>query len=165
MGRWRYSSRRTVEDCRVIASSFLRKCGYFNGSKSGIISWTNYAGEVVSSIGIEVSTNGEFNPSLSLRLSYFRTNGETGERTDFDYRIRLVTTACNYGGKRYWFYCPFINCGRRVGKLYLPPGAKYYGCRHCYRLTYESCRLSHSWMYNLAKAGGLTLGQFSKSIR
>jgi hypothetical protein len=28
--------------------------------------------------------------------------------------------------------------GRRVGKLYLPPSARYFGCRHCYDLTYNS---------------------------
>ncbi len=33
-------------------------------------------------------------------------------------------------------------CGRRVGKLYLPSGGRYYGCRHCYRLTYTSCQES-----------------------
>jgi len=27
-----------------------------------------------------------------------------------------------------------------VGKLYLQPGARYYGCRHCYALTYESAQ-------------------------
>ena len=30
-----------------------------------------------------------------------------------------------------------------VGKLYLPPGELCFGCRHCYDLTYESCRESH----------------------
>ena len=39
-----------------------------------------------------------------------------------------------------WFVCPLVGCGRRVGKLYLPPGGRYYGCRHCYRLTYESAQ-------------------------
>ena len=29
-------------------------------------------------------------------------------------------------------------CNRRVAKLYLPPGGRYFGCRHCYRLTYRS---------------------------
>jgi hypothetical protein len=31
-------------------------------------------------------------------------------------------------------------CQRRVGKLYLPPGGRYYGCRHCHALTYTSCQ-------------------------
>jgi hypothetical protein len=29
-----------------------------------------------------------------------------------------------------------------VGKLYLPPGGSYYGCRHCHRLTYTSSQES-----------------------
>jgi hypothetical protein len=33
-------------------------------------------------------------------------------------------------------------CGRRVGKLYLPPGGRYYGCRQCHDLTYTSCQQS-----------------------
>jgi hypothetical protein len=36
-----------------------------------------------------------------------------------------------------------VGCGRRVGKLYLPPGGKYFGCRHCYNLTYTSSNESH----------------------
>jgi hypothetical protein len=33
-------------------------------------------------------------------------------------------------------------CGRRVGKLYLPPVARYYGCRTCHDLTYISFQRS-----------------------
>jgi hypothetical protein len=29
-------------------------------------------------------------------------------------------------------------CGRRIQKLYLPSGCKYYDCRHCYDLSYLS---------------------------
>ena len=31
-----------------------------------------------------------------------------------------------------------------MGKLYLPPGARYY-CRHCYELTYTSCQESRKF--------------------
>ena len=38
--------------------------------------------------------------------------------------------------------CPLtvdgIPCGRRVGTLYLPSGMSYFGCRHCYNLSYKS---------------------------
>ena len=27
-----------------------------------------------------------------------------------------------------------------MGKLYLPPGARYFGCRRCHELTYRSCQ-------------------------
>ena len=56
--------------------------------------------------------------------------------------IRFLETPCNYGGTRKWFECP--RCGRRVGKIYLPlhvvsngRRVEWWGCRHCYDLTYE----------------------------
>jgi hypothetical protein len=33
-----------------------------------------------------------------------------------------------------------MKCGRRVGKLYLPQGENFFRCRHCYDLTYQSCK-------------------------
>jgi hypothetical protein len=50
-------------------------------------------------------------------------------------RVSITWTPCNYGGKRVWFVCP--NCGKRVAVLYL--GGKYFGCRICCNLTYQSC--------------------------
>jgi hypothetical protein len=50
---------------------------------------------------------------------------------------------------RWWFVCPLIlggvPCGRRVGKLHLPPQGRYFGCRRCHGLTYASCRESHTY--------------------
>ncbi len=47
-------------------------------------------------------------------------------------------------GKRYWFMCPWykggVYCGKRVGVLYMD--GKYFACRHCYELTYNSRNLS-----------------------
>ena len=37
---------------------------------------------------------------------------------------------------RYWFACPA--CGGRVGGLYLAPGSRYFICRHCNNLSYNS---------------------------
>jgi hypothetical protein len=66
-----------------------------------------------------------------------------------EYEIALERTACRLGGFRYWFVCPVVKdeiyCGNRVGKLYLPPGGKFFGCRQCYDLTYESCQRSHKY--------------------
>ena len=47
-------------------------------------------------------------------------------------------TPCNFGGERPWFVCPEVSCGRRVAVLYGP--GKYFLCRHCYDLRYESQR-------------------------
>jgi hypothetical protein len=32
-----------------------------------------------------------------------------------------------------------------VSKLHLPPGGRYFGCRHCYDLTYTSCQESRKY--------------------
>jgi len=70
-----------------------------------------------------------------------------------------MSTPCNYGGVRHWFVCPGCieeleahgvsdylgeeaRCGRRVAKLYLPPGGRLFLCRHCYGLAYLSQRIS-----------------------
>jgi hypothetical protein len=52
--------------------------------------------------------------------------------------VALSWTACNFGGERPWFVCPGAGCSRRVAVLYGP--GKYFLCRHCYDLRYESQR-------------------------
>jgi hypothetical protein len=139
MGRYYYDKKDTVEDCRSVSIAFLRKYDYFCGYRSGVISWKNYYGEEAGSIGVTVSTMDGENYA---RFQYTHTCRSTAEKTECDYRVPLVTTPCHLGGVRWWFICPLTRngayCGRRVGKLFLPPGGRYYGCRHCYDLSYES---------------------------
>ena len=75
-----------------------------------------------------------------LRLFYLRS----GEPVD--YKTKLVATTPHYGGLRWWFICPLVRNDngppRRVAKLYLPPGGKYFGSREGYGLTYTSCQES-----------------------
>jgi hypothetical protein len=75
--------------------------------------------------------------SDKVRLSYsYRVRGDDWQF--IDHSIALQTTACHYGGKRYWFTCPAVGCGKRVAVLYL--GGKYFACRKCYQLAYKSQR-------------------------
>lgn len=163
MGRWSWSDRSTVEDSKVLDVFWLRKNDYLCGYRSGTITWSR-AGNVTGSIGIQVEVKNEPEPKGSVRLQYTSTTRSTEETTNLDYRIMLVTTRCNYGKHRWWFRCPLVGCGNRVGKLYLAPGAKYFGCRACYRLTYESCRESHGWAYRFAKTHGTTVGKMKKAL-
>jgi hypothetical protein len=59
--------------------------------------------------------------------------------------------AVSLGGSG-WFICPLVRRdggpARRVAKLYLPPGAMYFGSREGYGLSYVSCQESR-------KLGGL----------
>jgi hypothetical protein len=62
-----------------------------------------------------------------------------GKPEDWGHRhVKLVSTACHYGGERLWFCCPRHGCGRRVAVLYLAPGG--IACRKCLDLRYVSQR-------------------------
>ena len=139
MGRYYWDKKDTVEDCRSVSISFLRKHDYFCGYRSGGIVWKNCYGEETSSIGVTISTMYSDN---YVQFQYTSTDRNTGEKTEYDYNVQLTTTPCNFGGIRYWFICPLsrngVYCGRRVGKLYKAPRADYFGCRHCFELSYES---------------------------
>jgi hypothetical protein len=118
---------------------FLRKNGYLGGLQSGQIVWTNRAGQETASMGAIVSA---LDDEHYMRLLYTMTDRNTGKETQFDYKVPLEATRCHFGGVRWWFICPLsvngVRCGRRVGVLYRAPRADYYGCRHCYDLSYES---------------------------
>jgi len=150
MGRYYWDKKDTVEDCRSVSISFLKKHGYLSPEccQSGGISWKNRYGEETSSIGITVST---FEAHSFVRFYYTVTKRSTGEKIECDYKVQLTTTPCNFGGVRYWFICPLskngVYCGRRVSKLYCAPGGNYYGCRHCYNLSYESRNETRTGMF------------------
>jgi hypothetical protein len=53
-----------------------------------------------------------------------------------DYPVFLETSLSQFGGLRWWFQCPL--CRRRVQKLFLPPRASRFACRHCHNLSYAT---------------------------
>lgn len=138
MGRYYWDSKRTVEDSTQLSIFKLKEFGLLVGYCSTTLTWTRRLSGRKNSIGILVDvTDGPY-----VKVNYTITDRDSGEKTDYDYKISLTTTRCNFGGKRYWFICPLsvngIYCGRRVGTLYLAPGGKYFGCRRCHNLSYES---------------------------
>lgn len=146
--RYFFDKKYTVEESRCLSLVDLKRLGYFCGAKAGTIKWTNRWQEE-SKVSIEVVTL--FWHSPYVRLNYFKTD-EEGNKKEFDYQVPLVTTPCRYGGLRYWFCCPLVkkggcSCNRRVFKIFLPPEGKYFGCRHCYDLTYQK-RQEHSKNYD-----------------
>ena len=168
MGRWSYSGRWTVEDCKTITTKFLNEHKYFNGGvRWGSMSWSRNGQKTGSiSFGVSIMGTGDY-----LRLCYTQTNEEKEEKTEFDYKVRLTWTPCHFGGRRWWFICPLIvdgkACSHRVGVLYLANG-KYFGCRHCHNLTYKSSKESHSFdrLYRVIGADmGLTSRQVEKVLR
>jgi hypothetical protein len=136
-GGWNSKGKAEADSVKKIATSFLNEHDYFCGWRSGIITWTSGWSGTKSSVGIEVKT---MDDDKYLRIYYTQTDNDTGEKKDFDYKIPLLYTPCRYGGKRYWFRCPWYKngqyCGRRVNTLY--KNGDYFACRHCYNLTYAS---------------------------
>ena len=120
-----------------------------------MITWTRSLSGRKNNIGIVVDV---MNEPYYAKVNYTITDHDSSDKTDYDYKILIVTELCHFGGVRYWFICPLskngVPCGRRVGMLFLSTDNKYSGCRHCYDLSYESqneCRLGRfgSWGYVL----------------
>jgi len=153
MGRWSYSDRWTVEDCKSITTKFLNEHHYFDGGvRWGGMNWSR-CGEKTGSIGFVVST---VEGDEYIQFQYTQTSRHTNEKTELDYKAWLGWTPCYFGGRRWWFICPLVVngriCNRRVGRLCLASG-KYFGCRHCYNLTYESSKESHKFDSLFRKLG------------
>lgn len=140
MGRYYYSKKEEADSLKSLNVAFLNKHGYLNsGWRSGTVTWSRNE-EKTGNISIQSSIDED---EQYVKLIYTQTNNNTGEKTNLNYKIPLTTTPCYFGGKRYWFICPWyvknIYCGRRVGVLYLSD--KYFACRNCNNLTYNSRNL------------------------
>jgi hypothetical protein len=147
-GRWRCHDKRvTIEECLILSAGKLARDGIIAQSLgAGWLQWTNTAtGERTASLGYSRKMDDDL---VVLRL-HFTVTRRDGEPVDVDEPISLETTPSAVGTRRWWFTCPLVvsgrSCGRRVGKLYLPPGARYFGCRRCHGLTYTSCQESHRY--------------------
>ena len=144
------SERALVENCLVLDINWLYRAVCGDG-QARTISWENRGRDVAS-----VSCKLYEGRLCLLMLTTDKSGGHGG--LDFQ-EVEIISTACNYGGVRHWFVCPGCikeleamgvsnylgrdaHCGRRVSKLYLPPGGRLFLCRHCYDLRYMSQRAS-----------------------
>lgn len=170
-GRWRgHSKRATVEDSWSLDVTKLARDGLLVRERgAGSLWWTNTrTGEQVASVSfvrLPLGTDG-----LLLQLHYRVGRGEP--KVDVEEVIPLTTTRPGWGGIRWWFVCPLDvlgrPCARRVAKLYLPPSGRYFGCRHCYELTYTSCQESHQHdrlFARLARETGLDPARVKRALR
>ena len=132
MGGWnsgRHGGTDCTDDCRSIDIRRWQRDSLLITGRSFNWQWTQ-SGETVANIGVKAEGG-------RVMLSY-RYRRNEGEWQSLDYPVKLATTSCTYGGVRNWFTGPAVGCGRRVALLYL--GDKYFACRHCYRLAYNSQR-------------------------
>jgi hypothetical protein len=126
----------------------------------GNLKWSRQ-GEVFSSISFRVRY-ACYEDDLILVLTYTVTSRD--EKIPIEQEICILKTPAYFGNYRYWMTCPL--CGRidKLCKLYLAPGAKYFGCKRCYNLTYESCQQSH--MFDRLYAGlGAPMGMTARQVK
>jgi hypothetical protein len=136
----------TVEESLVVSMKDFRKQLYRDAA--GTITWTWTSGGK-SSVGYRIAWN-QYAPTLTL---HYRLR----DNEDVRISVRLEMTPTQFGGRRWWFTCPLsvrgLACHQRADKLYLPPGARYFGCRTCHNLTYRSSQLAHQDDRLLAHVG------------
>lgn len=112
------------------------------------LKWTK-VGKITGYTIYQLRLNNKGEPD-SIRIIDILAKYFTGEIVGCNLNIKLVATSCNFGGKRWWFLCPFIKngnkCSRRCSIIYLPDDSDCWGCRECHELTYES-RKRHGDMF------------------
>jgi hypothetical protein len=168
---WRPPKRTTVEECLSLdANRWMRegilKTGHCH---AGFQRWT-YASGAGFTVDLEVDTQDLVDPWMRLRYSWVWHS--TGQKDSADYQVRLTTSRPHFGGLRWWFRCPMrkdgISCGKRVGKLYLHPRGRCFGCRLCYDLTFTSCQESHRFdgiFRQIASNNGWDLASVKRAMR
>jgi hypothetical protein len=134
MGRRRWTDRGTVEQCACLSVRSLALTNAFRCRETlGALTWAECNHELRVRWRL-AWVSGDFVLSLSNETGYARVLAE--EQT-----IRVSSTPCHFGGRRWWLICPGLDdnvCGRRVYTIYLPGGLRAFLCRHCYGLTYTS---------------------------
>jgi hypothetical protein len=138
-GMWErddWGKKPSVEQCYTLDANEMARNGVFRVERAGSYSWNDQYGEPLFSVEFSTSLyNGNsWNGSPVLVLSYRLPEAVC-------IPVFLQRTRPHFGGWRWWFTCSLIvggvPCNRRVGKLYLPPGSLYFGCRHCHGLVYR----------------------------
>lgn len=144
---WRnyYSKRNTTDDYKQFTISFLKKYWHLDKwvtFRYGNIKWSRWWQEV-GSIWFYLEKN-DSEMKWSVRVIFTQTKRDTWEKKDFDYKIPLIATKCNYGWIRWWFLDP---CSEKIIKclvLYLQSNG-YFASRKTLNLAYESQNEPKFW--------------------
>jgi hypothetical protein len=134
-GYWyRFDKKTTTGECQSVDVRHLHREGLLTPGRWFSLRWSRAKREIGS---IRCAVTGSEKPERVI-LTYRHRSGSGREWEDVREPVALTWTVCNFGGERPWFICPGAGCGRRVAVLYGP--GRYFLCRHCYDLVYESQR-------------------------
>jgi hypothetical protein len=139
MGRERWTTRQTVEECAIqlCADQCLRNGLFgFRPGDSGFVCWhPKPDGAPFGRLNFEIRPHGQDGWAICFLRQALTFDGSL--RMGSGQTLPVTTTRPHFGGKRYWFRC---ECGRRSGRLYLPSGETLFRCRLCCDLTYQSAQ-------------------------
>lgn len=138
MGRRPWTLRLTVEECLCLNVTELRVAGTFDATPGtkGSISWESGL-EGIRFGPLRFEAWKDWAGSVAIRVPAQRLNLAGMSMRSPGQTVRLAVTRPHFGGERCWFLC---ECGKRVGRLYLPPEQSIFRCRHCHDLTYRSAQ-------------------------
>jgi hypothetical protein len=124
----RRSARQLMENALTLdVNELLRGGTLARGSRTrGVISWIGPAGETAGWVSYEADMTRAGDGRMRLHFSTPDPRG--GDRRQVDQHISLTATRPGFGGERWWF----VDDGRRVGQLHLPPGADQFRSRRAY---------------------------------
>ena len=123
-----HGGKNTTNDMRPLDVRRLQRAGLLTAGRASGWHWT-CNGEEVASIQMRTEVD-------RVILNY-RSRSNGGDWQPMEYPVYLEWTGCNLGGRRAWFLCPAVGCGRRVAILF---GGAVFACRHCHKLAYECQR-------------------------
>jgi len=159
-GWYRTRKKTTVEDCLTLHLKTV-----YPHLQPGFYGWVSW-GEGGRAGKINYQVWGADGLPQRVKLVYTLTP-RGGEPQDLAYYVELTTSPLPWGAVRYWFVCPLAGCNRRAGALYLPPGGRYFGCRHCYNLTYRAAQEKSDGFFSLFAQDmpGLTRADYRYMMR
>jgi hypothetical protein len=117
----RYRRRACLQDGLKLDLNLLIRQGAVRPGVStgpGLIQWTRNEEEVIASAAITANLCDPETGWLSIQTSWLNQ------------RIILVSRPRHYGGRQWYFICPFEN--KRASALWMPPGAKEFRSRHAW---------------------------------
>lgn len=127
-GRRYQGGRETTSDMRELDIRRLQRDGWLTPGRAFGWHWSRN-GEEVASI--------QMRSEVDRVILKYRSRSHGGEWQPMEYPVALEWTQCNLGGRRVWFRCPALGCGRRVAILF---GGSVFACRHCHNLAYACQR-------------------------
>jgi hypothetical protein len=165
MGRQRWTTRLTVEECYALDIGQLVRAGVFDADPRSLcaFTWKNSAGMPISSVTFRVFPD----RTGALAVHFYHPIIATLSDAAWIQQqiVQLTTTKCNFGGVRRWFRCSLIKdgypCKRRVRCLYATPHEKLFGCRQCHNLTYRTAQTHDQRIDSLLK---LPAAKFSQIL-